>query len=150
MEDKIIFSFDNENYEVGMDAYNKNKDIMLPSGITIQVEKWIETLPPQIDAYKVIAETTSDKVIYATKGSEVTIKMFPKINFSFENEDYIVDMVVCDKNKNIQLPDGRVLSVNGWIESYPPYPESLNLVENPDYSKTILAQLANPTHKLKM
>lgn len=140
MNDNIIFSFDKEQYEVGIEAYKNNKDIMLPNGITLQVEKWIETSPPQIDTYKVIAETTSERVIFASKRLEIPSDMRFKINFSFNNEDYEVGIEAYDKNLDIQLPDGKVLAVNQWIESSPPQPEGLHVVENPDYSRTILAE----------
>lgn len=53
-----------------------------------------------------------------------------KINFVFENEDYEVSMEAYDKNKAMRLPDGRVLDVNMWAESYPPQAMGLHLIQD--------------------
>ena len=42
-----------------------------------------------------------------------------EIKFEFEGKTYKVGMEAYDKNLII-LPDGRILKVTGWLESYPP------------------------------
>ena len=51
-----------------------------------------------------------------------------KIRIVFENEDYDVDMEAYEKNKAIRLPNGKVLDVNMWAESYPPQAMGLHLI----------------------
>lgn len=70
--------------------------------------------------------------------------MEPKINFVFENEDYQVSMDAYDTNKAIRLPDGRVLGVNGWLESYPPQAMGIHLI-NDSARQTTDAQFAPKT-----
>jgi hypothetical protein len=53
----------------------------------------------------------------------------PKIYFTFEKEEYCVDQSAYVYNK-IQLPDQRMLSVHGWLESYPPQPMGITVIEN--------------------
>lgn len=76
----------------------------------------------------------------------------PKIRLCYDNEDYEVEMEAYDKNLDILLPDGRVLSVNGWLESYPPQPMGIKEVDplNLERSITTQATLASPKNKLKM
>ena len=45
----IHFQFEGKNYEVAMDTY-PSKDIKLPDGRILQVSKWLETFPYQIQA----------------------------------------------------------------------------------------------------
>ena len=43
-------------------------------------------------------------------------------SFAFEDKPYQVSDEACAQAGNIQLPDGRVLQVDGWLESMPPQP----------------------------
>jgi len=43
-------------------------------------------------------------------------------SFTFEGRVYKVSREAYDQAGNIQLPDGRVLEVDGWLESSPPRP----------------------------
>lgn len=46
------------------------------------------------------------------------------ISFTYEDSLYHVDMAAYITNY-IELPDGRILSVNGWYEVCPPLPTGL-------------------------
>ena len=50
--------------------------------------------------------------------------MSTDINFEYDGVEYLVDKSA-ELLNYIQLPDGRILHVTGWIESLPPYPETL-------------------------
>lgn len=52
---------------------------------------------------------------------------FYKVNFNFDGEDY----AVIPESDYIKLPDGRVLKTTMWLESYPPQPGGLHVVEAP-------------------
>lgn len=53
-----------------------------------------------------------------------------RITFVFEGTPYGVGLEACDKNLPIKLPDGRVLRVvGGWLESMPPQPAKLEILE---------------------
>ncbi len=56
---------------------------------------------------------------------------YTKIQFSFDNEDYQVSNEVYVGNF-IQLPDGRVLAATMWLESNPPQPSGLHVVDRPE------------------
>ena len=47
--------------------------------------------------------------------------MEQKIRFEFEGKTYEADMAFYDTNQCVP-PDGRVLKVDGWYESFPPSP----------------------------
>ena len=44
-----------------------------------------------------------------------------KIRFNFEGKSYQVGLEAYDTSI-ITLPDGRILVVSGWLESFPPIP----------------------------
>lgn len=52
-----------------------------------------------------------------------------KISFNFEGKKYEVDMDAYRKNLRIQLPDGRLLRVERWLECGPPIPHGLKIIE---------------------
>ena len=56
------------------------------------------------------------------------------IIFDFEGKEYKVSGATYD-NDLIQLPDGRVLKVQDWLESDPPIPMELELVNIPRAAK---------------
>ncbi len=45
----------------------------------------------------------------------------PEITFEYDGKNYIVSGDAYEKNL-IRLPDGRILKVGAWLESYPPQP----------------------------
>lgn len=49
---KIRFSFGGQNYEVGMEAYEKSV-IQLPDGRVLEVGMWLESMPPKPSLLKV-------------------------------------------------------------------------------------------------
>lgn len=50
--------------------------------------------------------------------------------FNFETDTYEFDANRCyDTTGLVLLPDGRVLRVTGWFESYPPIPAGFKVVE---------------------
>jgi hypothetical protein len=42
----IEFIWNGHSYKVGMEAYDKNR-IVLPDGILLEAEEWLESHPPQ-------------------------------------------------------------------------------------------------------
>lgn len=52
------------------------------------------------------------------------------IKFNYNGKLYEVSMSVYDENKSIQMPDGKVMNVLGWLESYPPQPMGFEFVED--------------------
>lgn len=51
--------------------------------------------------------------------------------FKYEEKTYEVDVQdTYYLNKDIKLPDGRILRANGWLEVFPPYPMSLSIVDS--------------------
>lgn len=51
--------------------------------------------------------------------------------FKFEDKTYEVNIQdTYYLKKDIKLPDGRVLKVNGWLEVFPPYPQNLSIVDS--------------------
>ena len=50
------------------------------------------------------------------------------ITFDFEGRHYKVDMSVYEKEL-IKLPDGRILLVSGWLETMPPKPRGLSILQ---------------------
>ena len=53
-----------------------------------------------------------------------------KIRFIFDGTSFEVPMDAYEKDLPIKLPDGRILTVTGgWLESMPPQPEGLKLLE---------------------
>jgi hypothetical protein len=51
-----------------------------------------------------------------------------EIKFTFEGVRYGVDRWAYDQNM-MKLPDGRLLLVEGWLESYPPQPAKLKATD---------------------
>ncbi len=47
-----------------------------------------------------------------------------QIEFEWKNRRYAVSLWAADVDK-IVLPDGTLLEVNGWTESFPPIPKEL-------------------------
>lgn len=64
---------------------------------------------------------------------EFTKKLFSpenmKINFSFEDQKYEVPARL-KEFFYIQLPDQRILEVQGWMEVFPPFPRGFKVVES--------------------
>lgn len=56
--------------------------------------------------------------------------MDSQMHVIFENEDYVYN--VGEIKDFVQLPDGRILGVECWLESYPVQPGGLYVVKNPD------------------
>lgn len=53
------------------------------------------------------------------------------ISFKFEGKSYKANMLDCyDLGKNIKLPDGTLLQAQGWLESLPPQPMGLTVVQD--------------------
>ena len=51
----------------------------------------------------------------------MSVENMPPIRIQYEGKKYEVYMIdAYDLNKDIQLPDGRILRPGGWLESYPP------------------------------
>ncbi len=71
----------------------------------------------------------------------------PDINFEFEGNQYTVEARAYDLNR-IVLPDGRILEATGWLESYPPQPKLLfvvdffKLMKVEDFARLINASVA--------
>lgn len=51
--------------------------------------------------------------------------MEPDIKFEFEGQSYTVAYKAYDLGR-ILLPDGRMLVVDAWLETYPPQPQGLH------------------------
>lgn len=68
------------------------------------------------------------------------------ISFNYENKSYEVDMRAYDSNL-IELPEGDIIEVGGWLERYPPIPQHLSklthekVVDNKLKEKAISARL---------
>lgn len=62
----------------------------------------------------------------------------PLISIFFENKEYAVDMAAYQTSL-IGLPDGRILQSDGWLESYPPQPGQLTIVEHTNMENVIFA-----------
>ena len=44
---EIIFEFEGKKFSVPMEAYEQGLPIKLPDGRMLEVEKWLESMPPQ-------------------------------------------------------------------------------------------------------
>lgn len=53
--------------------------------------------------------------------------MDPDIEFTFEGKNYTVGYEAYNLDR-IELPDGRLLAVDGWKEAYPPIPMKLRVI----------------------
>jgi len=51
----------------------------------------------------------------------------PNITFEFEGQKYVCPAEAYDLS-HIVLPDGRILSVNTWLESIPPQPQQIEVI----------------------
>lgn len=49
-------------------------------------------------------------------------------SFIFEDKRYQVSIEAYEQSGNIKLPDGRILEVDGWLESMPPQPSISGVV----------------------
>jgi hypothetical protein len=63
------------------------------------------------------------------------------IKFNYNGVNYTVDKSAEQVNY-IQLPDGHILHVDGWLETWPPYPRALSEVVPNNMVKTVLAVVA--------
>jgi hypothetical protein len=79
---------------------------------------------------------------------ELSFDSNDQIIFGFEEKRYTVS-VAAYPTGNIQLPDGRQLSVGMWMESYPPQVSGLKLVETPVDNAALATEIV-PEKKLKM
>lgn len=70
---KIKFSFEDENYEVGMEAYNTNK-ILLPDGRVLEVSGWLESYPPHAMGLFVKIGATADNFTIPATLKEQTLE----------------------------------------------------------------------------
>ncbi len=50
-------------------------------------------------------------------------------------------MAVYNENKSIKMPDGKVINVLGWLESYPPQPMGFEIVDDL-FQETLLVEIA--------
>lgn len=71
-------------------------------------------------------------------------KYTPIIQFKFEEKIYQVDIKAVETSI-IELPDGRKVGVHGWLESMPPMPISLQLLNKPNNKLAYLATEIIPT-----
>lgn len=60
-----------------------------------------------------------------------------KIRFSYEGKNYRVNMAAYEGGLLIRLPDGRVLGPDCWLESIPPQPSGLKVVETYRHDQVI-------------
>jgi len=66
---------------------------------------------------------------YQARGKKV--EDLPPVYVDYEGKTYLADLIdAYDLRKDIQLPDGTILRVDGWLENYPPYPENLIVVQS--------------------
>ena len=63
------------------------------------------------------------------------------IKFKYNEKLYEVSMAVYNENKSIKMPDGKVISVLGWLESYPPQPMGFEIVDDL-FQETLLVEIA--------
>lgn len=74
-----------------------------------------------------------------------------KIKFSFEQQQYEVPARL-KEFLYIELPDQRILEVQGWMEVFPPIPRALKVVDSNDgqpMEKATLIEVQN-TPKVKI
>lgn len=63
------------------------------------------------------------------------------IKFKYNGKLYEVSMAVYNENKSIKMPDGKVINVLGWLESYPPQPMGFEIVDDL-FQETLLVEIA--------
>ncbi len=63
------------------------------------------------------------------------------IKFKYNGKLYEVSMAVYNENKSIKMPDGKIINVLGWLESYPPQPMGFEIV-NDLFQETLLVEIA--------
>lgn len=63
------------------------------------------------------------------------------IKFKYNGKLYEVSMAVYNENKSIKMPDGKVINVLGWLESYPPQPMGFEIV-NDLFQETLMVEVA--------
>lgn len=54
----------------------------------------------------------------------------PDIHFEYDGAEYSVSGDAYDKDCLIKLPNGKLLSVGMWLESFPPQPADIEEVED--------------------
>ncbi len=59
---KITITYNRAQYEVGMEAYEKNMPIQLPNGTIIVVKNWNENTPPQADKITMLQITKGKRI----------------------------------------------------------------------------------------
>lgn len=72
--------------------------------------------------------TRQDRLnVYRTNG--VNTENLPPVCFKYGDKSYKTDLIdAYDLNKDIQLPDGRIVRPEGWYEVFPPFPTNLTEV----------------------
>ena len=83
---------------------------------------------------------------------EFTKKLFSpenmKIKFSFEDQQYEVPARL-KEFFYIQLPDQRILEVQGWMEVFPPFPRGFQVVNSNNGQPMEVATLITPKNTVK-
>lgn len=151
----IWFKYEGTEYFTSMDAYDKGKYVELPDGKLLGVRMWLESYPPQMSGIHVVEGTPENRVhsvkaefnnpqAVVTPIPEPVVDTRPTIGFSFEGQRYTTS-IDAYPSKNIELPDGRLLGIRGWLESYPPQVSGPHLIEdNPaNRSNSVKAKLSN-------
>lgn len=66
---------------------------------------------------------------YREKGTNP--ETLPAIKFTFEDKEYTTDYIdAYDLNKDIKLPDGRIVRPISWFERFPPFPSGFTEVKS--------------------
>lgn len=100
IEPKISFVFENEDYQVSLEAYDKNKAIRLPDGRVLDTNGWLESYPPQVMGLHLIND-------FARQTTDAQVK--PKLlEFTYEDNTYCTSFRLYNTGK-VLLPDGKVL-----------------------------------------
>jgi hypothetical protein len=162
-EPKIWFKFEDNEYQASMDAYYKNKYVELPDGRLLGVRMWLESYPPQMSGIHVVEDTEKNRAnsvkaeLNNPQPALDPVEMINEIGFSFENKKYTTS-IDAYPGKYVELPDGRLLGVRMWLESYPPQMSGIHVVEGTEVNransvKATLDELSHTEtahhHKLK-
>lgn len=154
----IGFKYEDTEYFTSMDTYYKGKYIELPDGRLLRVRTWLLSYPPQINGVQLVKGSPENRAnsVKAEFNNpqpvltpEPVVDTRPSIGFSFEGQSYTTS-IDAYPSKNIQLPDGRLLGVRGWLESYPPQVSGPYLIEDNDANRanSVKAEFNGPNPAL--
>jgi hypothetical protein len=127
MSGMIVFEYQGQLFEVGLEAYSENLPICLPTGEFLKASGWAKTSPPQPTGLRNIGRMSTDRMKHVkAERVDTSTRM---MDIEIMGQTMQIPMRQYHAGLLIQLPNGSVCRVKKWYDGCPQKPFEVEMVQ---------------------